>query len=363
MKGLDLMKMMRFAVALVAGALLTSGCTEKPKVLRLYTWLDYISPEVVAAFEKKYDCTVEISIFDNNEEMISKLRTDGCDGYDVIVPSTYVVRQMAKERMIVPIDHSRCPNVRKNFKKGYVKVVPEDPELKYAVPYSISPTGFLYATNRIPRGVDINSWAVLGNPAFKGRISLLDDMREVIGAGLMYLGYSLNSTNEQEITAAVAQVEKWLPNVHHWDSEDYKFEVPTGRIWIGQGFGQVARQVILGDDETPPRRDLAFAYPKEGFNYSCEELVLSAGCRNDDLAYAFLDFLYSDPEIGRTNMQYVYGVLPSEPAIAALDPEFRRCIEAEAEVLPRAQVLRGFDDRPDIQALYERLWEKIIRER
>ena len=357
------MKTMRLAVAMVAGALLLTGCTDEPKTLRLYTWLDYISPEVVAAFEKKYDCTVEISVFDNNEDMISRLRTDGCGDYDVIVPSAYVVRQMAKEGMIAPLDHARCPHVRQNFDKGYSMVVPEDPEFEYAVPYSVSPTGFLYATDRIPSGVDIDSWAVLGNPAFKGRISLLDDMREVIGAGLMYLGYSLNSTNEQEIAAAVGQVEKWIPNVHHWDSEDYKFEVPAGNIWIGQGFGQVARQVILGDAETPPRGDLAFAYPREGFSYSCEELVISAGCRNDDLAYAFLDFLYADPEIGRKNMGYVYGVLPSVPAIAALEPEFRRGIAAETEVLHRAQVLRGFDDRPDVQVVYERLWEKIVRER
>lgn len=355
--------MKKMMIAAMAGALMLAGCAEKPKVLRLYTWLEYTSPDVIAMFEEKYDCTIEVTLFDNNEEMISKLREDGCGGYDIIVPSTYVIQQMSKEGMIVPIDHKRCPSVKKNFHPGFARVIEEDPEMQYGVPYATSGTGLFCATNCIPRGVDFASWAVFGNPAFTGRISLLNDMREVIGAALMYQGHSLNSTNEAEIIAAGEQIKQWIPNVHHWDCEDYKFEVPAERIWVGQGYDQCAVQAIFGDGEIPPQRNVAFVYPKEGYSFSCTELVISSGCWNDDLAYAFIEFLYSDPNVAKLNMEYITSAMPVAPAIEALDPEFKKFLIPSSEVLNKGQLLLGFPDRPDIQSLYERVWDMIIRER
>ena len=182
------MKTMRFVVTMIAGTLLLFGCTEKPRVLRLYTWFEYTAPEVIAAFEAKYECKVEVTNFDDNEAMMERLRTDGVGDFDIIVPSTYMIGQMVKERMIVPIDHTRCPSVKRNFLKEYSRMLPDDPELKYAVPYGISRSGLMYATNRIPAGVDVNTWSVLGNPALKGHVFMLNDMREVLGIALIYKG-------------------------------------------------------------------------------------------------------------------------------------------------------------------------------
>ena len=346
--------------ALMAIGVALSGCAEKPRVLRLYSWIEFVSPEIVDAFEKKYGCTVEIQTFDTNEAMIEHLRAEGTECCDIIFPTGYIVNQMKKDRLIIPIDHSKCPSVRRNFCRDYLSSVPEDPNLEYSVPFSISSTGFFYATNSIPKGVDVATWSVLGNPALRGRISLVDDTREVIGMGLMALGHSVNSEDAAEIKAAVDLVIGLIPNIDHWDSEDYRFEVPSGRIWIGHGYSSSSFQTIVGYQSDSLRKDLSFAYPREGYIVSCDGMVVSAGCRDRDLAFAFIEFVYADPEIGRTSMRHICSILPSTPALAALEPEFREMIVPPHEILDRGQILRSFYDKPEVQALYDRGWERIV---
>lgn len=355
-------KLMRTAAVVITGALLLSGCTEKPKVLRIYTWFEYTAPEVIAAFERKYDCTVEIVTFDTNEEMIVKLRDEGCGAYDIIVPSVYLVRQMAKEKMIVPIDHAKCPSVKRNFLREYSRMLPDDPELKYAVPYGISRSGLMYATNRIPAGVDVGTWSVLGNPALKGHIFMLNDMREVLGIALIYKGYSVNSEDADEIAAAADQVLAWAPNIVQWDSDDSLFSKAGDTIWLWHTYGDTANQ-MMSEEGPATLSGMSLANPKEGSIFSCEVMAVSSGCRNGDLAYAFIEFLYADAGIGRAHMNYNGCLLPSAPALEVLSPKFRELVVPPPEVLSRAQVLKGFDDKLEVQALYERAWERIVRER
>ena len=350
------MKKLMFVLAAVAAL---AGCTER-RTLHMYTWADYISPDVIAAFESAHGCKVVIDTFDTNEAMYAKLKA-GATGYDILFPSSYMVGLLAKEGLIVKLDHTKCPSLKRNFYTPYAKMLPEDPDLVYAAPYSSSPTILFYDPAKIPEGTDMETWNVLANPAFKGKITFLDDMREVIGAGLMSLGYSINSTKQEEIDAAVEQVLKWRENVRKFDSESYKTEVAAGSSWIGQGFGQVARQVILGEaeDGSDARPDLKYAYPREGFTESCEEMVVSSGATNPDLAYALIEFLYSNVEMGVKNMEYVLGMLPCTPAIEALSPEIREAVVAKPEIMEKGQVILGLESVPGAMEMYARAWDRI----
>lgn len=362
MKSMTYLRRRGAFAALVAVSLL-SGCTEKPRVLRVYNWFEYISPEVVSAFETKYGCTVEVTNFDDNEAMMERLRTDGVGDFDIIVPSTYMIGQMVKERMIVPIDHARCPSVKRNFAKEYVRMLPDDAELKYAVPYGISHSGLLCATNRIPKGVSVDSWAALGNPVLKGHVFMLEDMREVLALALMYQGHSVNSEDEEEIKAAADQILQWCPNVRKWDEDDSLFENDDGTLWVWLTYGDTANNLLLGGEGPAAKAGLTVSCPKEGCLFSCEEMTISSACRNADLAYAFIEFLYSDPGVGTAHMNDTGCLLPSVPALKELSPELRRLVLPSPEILSGGQVLEGFDGKPEVQALYERAWERIVRER
>lgn len=326
--------------------------------LHIYTWCDYIAPDVLTSFEKALGVTIVVDTFDSNEAMYAKLKAGGT-GYDIIMPSSYQIESMAREGMIDELDHAKIPNVRKNFDPSFTRQI-LDPTFKYNVPYAVTYTGFAYAKDRIPEGADVNSWAILGNPALKGRISLLDDIREVIGGGLMYLGYSINSTDPKEINAAVDQVLKWRANVRKFDSESYKTEVPGGATYLGHGYSTDTTQVIVGDDEAgaPARDDIGFALPKEGYTIAFDEMVIASGAKRKDLAYAFINYIY-DGDVAAANMDYICGPNPVKPGIEKLDPDYRSLIVLSDEQLKKGQVLRGFADRPEVLELYNKAWDRI----
>lgn len=329
---------------------------EGEAVLHVYTWSDYISPDVLASFEKALNCKVKIDTFDSNETMYAKLKAGGA-GYDIIMPSSYLVSLMAKEGLITKFDHARIPNVRKNFDKNFSSQI-LDPTFLYNVPYAVTYTGFMYIKNKVPAGVDINSWKALENSAFNGKVTLLDDLREVIGAGLMACGYSINSRNPAEIDAAVETVLKWKKNVRKFDSESYKTEVASSATWLGLGYSTDATQVIIGEEEGDARDDIGFALPKEGYTIAFDEMVLSSKSKNVDLAYAFINYLYNG-DVAKVNMEYIMGPMPVKPGIDALDEGYRSQIVLSEEIITKGQPLMPVDDDPAVMELYNKAWDKI----
>jgi len=175
------------------------GCGPAKPELHIYTWSDYIAKGVIAKFEKENGCVVKVDTFDSNEAMFARLKA-GASGYDIIMPSSYQIPAMIKCGMVLELDHSKLPNVRRNFDKDYAACI-LDPTFDYSVPYSVTYTGFAYRKDKAG-DAPIDSWKVFETDAFKGRMSLLSDMRETIGGALKALGHSLNSTRKDEIDAA-----------------------------------------------------------------------------------------------------------------------------------------------------------------
>jgi len=187
-------------IALLAAstAFLTS-CGQKKTVLRIYTWGDYFAQDILDAFEEKYDCTIQLDEFDSNESMYAKVKAGG-GGYDLIVMSTYTAKLMYEQGMLDKMDHSKLATVNKYFDKKYEHLT-LDPKLEYTIPYFVSFTGIGYDTEKVK---DFEpSWAMFEREDLKGRTSLLDDHREVIGCALITLGYDVNETDQAKLDEAV----------------------------------------------------------------------------------------------------------------------------------------------------------------
>ncbi|MBE6381903.1 MAG: spermidine/putrescine ABC transporter substrate-binding protein [Lentisphaerae bacterium] len=344
------------ACAIVALAA-TAKETETP-VLRIYTWADYVSPEVVEGFEKSANCRVEIDTFDSNETMFEQIKA-GKKDCDIIMPSSYLVELMAEEGLVVELDHSKIPNVRKNFDKRFAKLI-LDPSFRYNAPYAVTYTGLMYDKGKVPTGTDVTSWSILDNPAFKDRITLLDDQREVIGAALIALGYSINTKKPEEISAAAECARRWRRNILKFDVEGYKASIASGETWIAHAYSTDAMQVIHGNRRqgVAPRPDLAFVLPKEGFVIAFDEMVISAHSQNPDLAHAFIDYLYRG-DVAKANMEFIIGLMPVKPGIDSLGKELSDMIMLDAETVKRGEVLGSFEDDPKTFDLYNNAWTKI----
>ncbi|MFA6633072.1 MAG: spermidine/putrescine ABC transporter substrate-binding protein, partial [Kiritimatiellia bacterium] len=256
----------RLIALLGLSAALFAGCGPKRPTLHLYTWSDYLDPELVAAFEQAHGCRVKVDTFDSNETMYAKVLA-GSGGYDVIFPSSYQISLMAQNNMLRPLDKAKLPNVTANFDPAYTGVI-LNPDMTYNVPYAVTFTGLAYRKDKTG-GAAVDSWASLDNPVFKGRISLLNDFRETLGAALKSLGYSLNSTDPAELKQACEVVLRWKKNIAKFDNEQYKTGIASGEFLLGHGYSGDIAQVMLEDAE-----NIGFAFPKEGFTAACDEMVI-----------------------------------------------------------------------------------------
>ena len=342
------MKKILKIASLVLGALVFVGCGPTKPILHLYTWSDYLDPELVAAFEKANNCRVMIDTFDSNETMYAKVLA-GSSRYDIIFPSSYQISLMAKNNMLLQLDKSKLPNVAAHFDETYKNTI-LNPEMTYNVPYAITFTGIAYRKDKTG-GAEI-SWASFDDPAFKGRSSLLNDFRETIGAALKSLGYSLNSTNPEELQKACEVVLRWKKNIAKLDNEQYKTGIASGEFVLGHGYSGDIAQVMIEDPV-----NIGFAFPKQGFTAACDEMVIPKGAKEVALAHTFINFIY-DPDNASKNIQYICTVMPNKDAIARLPEKFRSnpAIIPPAEVLSKAEVLK---DLGAANALYSKVWDTI----
>ena len=339
------------SIASVALALcMATGCGTPKPVLRICTWSDYIDAGVLRQFEEQSGCRVEVKTFESNEEMFDRLKAGG-SGFDIVTPSSYVIPLLEKEKLIQPLDHAKIPNMRKNFDRAFAGEV-LDPAFTYSAPYMVTYTGLVYRKDKLPKGLSADTWDVFDSPSLSGRASLLDDMRETIGAALKSLDCSLNTVRQEEIDKAVEVVLKWRKNAPTLDNAQYKESVASGEWIVGHAYSSDAIQMMLKDD------NIGFALPKEGFTIAFDEMVIAAGAPQRDLAHKFIDFVYT-PEVAKANVEGVCAPMPVRGVIESLEPKLRRLVEVDANTFRRGEVLQNLDDDPAVRDMYLKAWERI----
>ena len=343
-------RFLSLALAVTAVMLMAAACGKPKRVLHVYNWGDYISADAVREFEKKFDCSVKIDVFDSNEGMYAKLKA-GAGGYDVIVPSSYTATMMYEQGMLADLDHSKLPNVDRYFDRSYSNLL-LDHDLKFSVPYFVSFTGIGYDTTRVKNFEP--SWTMFEREDLKNRCSLLNDLREVIGAGLVMQGYSVNSVNPEEIAKATEQVLKWKKNIAKFEVDDAKRALASGEFFLIQTYSGDMLQVSM---EKP---EIAFVIPREGSTATFDNFAIMKDSENQDLAHAFINFMY-EPEIAAKNMDEIMYVMPHTEAIQLVDEKLRKnpAFSIPPEVRARCTPLLDLKDK---NALFIKAWDKIRAE-
>ncbi|MDR2143014.1 MAG: extracellular solute-binding protein, partial [Treponema sp.] len=186
--------------------------------LYIYNWTYYTPDTVIEKFEQEYGVTVIYDEFDSNEAMYAKLQSGG-SGYDIVFPSQDYVSIMIKQNMLEKIDKSKLSNLG-NVSPYVLEKTTFDPNMDYSVPYFWGAAGLTVNTAKLPDYE--KSWSIFGRKDLRGRMTMLDDMREVLGDALVSLGYSVNTTNQAELAKAAELVDKvWKPNLTKFDAEAF----------------------------------------------------------------------------------------------------------------------------------------------
>jgi spermidine/putrescine transport system substrate-binding protein len=276
----------------LAAVLLLSafGCKPAQKKLYIYNWTIYTPEEVIKAFESQYGVKVVYDEFASNEEMFTKLKA-GASGYDITFPSGDYVSIMIKENMLDKIDKSRLPNF-KNIDPEIIKDIKFDPDNEYSVPYMKGASGI--AVNKKEVKDYKRDLSILLKPELKGRITLLDDMREVLGYALAENGFSVNTTNSSELEKAKELVLKWKVNLQKFDSDTYGQAFAKGDFWVVQTYEENVFTIL---DENM-KNDVDFFIPEKGPMYM-DSMVILKDSKNKELAYEFINFIHEPAQYAK----------------------------------------------------------------
>lgn len=336
---------------LLLAALFLISCSGKstgppPREVNLYVWSNYIPDRVLKDFERTTGIHLNFDTFESNEALLDKLQS-GLADYDVIVPSDYMVGIMRRQKLLYELDRSRIPNAR-NIGQKFMNP-PYDPGNVYSVPFLWATTGIGYNRKKVTEVVD--SWGVLWDPKYAGRLLMLDDMRECFAVALKWKGHSLNSTNLAELQEAKDLLMQQKPLLKAYDSSNFDGILMAGDVWITHGWSGNIALVTLQDP------NLTYVVPKEGGPLAIENFAIPRAARHKDEAYTLINYLL-DAKVGGdiTNLSKYPNT--NEAARAYIKPEILNnpVIYPDEATLARCELIR--DIGPTYQVL-DRFWTEI----
>ena len=169
------------------------------QTLNVYNWGEYIDMNVIYNFEKEYDVKVNYDRYSSNEEMYTKLATGAT--YDILIPSDYMIERLIREKQLQKIDKSVVTNL--NLLYEGVTGLDFDPDNTWSVPYLWQNVGIVYDTTKISREkMEEKGFSIFLDPEYDGHAYMYDSERDAFMVAFKALGYSANTENDEEITAA-----------------------------------------------------------------------------------------------------------------------------------------------------------------
>ena len=311
--------------------------------LNLYNWAEYIDEEQLAEFEGEFGVNVTMDVYDSNEAMQPVIAA-GNSGYSLIVPSDYMVGIMIAAGNIQQLNKDAIPNAA-NVSASFSDLV-YDPDAEYSLPYQWGTTGLAVDTAVV--GTDFpRSWALVFDPAvadeFSGAITLLNDPRETLGAALKYLGYSLNTTSEDELNEAKDLVAATRTRLAAFETDQADELLTTGQTVIAHGYsGDMFTQFLETDDPS----QYVYFVPEEGGTRWIDNMAIPFDAPSPCTAHTFINWLL-DGEQGAALSNWNYYGSPNDAAIDGLDEELQTFITDPATA--PLDVLESIQDTGDFE--------------
>lgn len=310
--------------SLLLSALSLAGCGNKGGVpstgvtINVYNWGEYISDgqegsmDVNAEFEKRTGIKVNYTTYENNESLYAKLSSGAAD-YDIIIPSDYMVGKMIAEDMLAKLNFDNIPNYQ--YIDEEFKGLEYDPNNEYSVPYTWGTVGIFYNKAVVAQeDIDRQSWDILWNEKYAGEILMFDNPRDAFAIALKRLGYSMNSTDPQEIAAAAAELQKQKPLVQAYVMDQIFDKMANNEAVVAPYYSGDA---IILLEENP---DLGYFVPKEGTNRFVDAICIPKNAPHQKEAELYINFLL-DPEVALANAEYIGYSTPNTEAFKNLDAE------------------------------------------
>jgi len=331
----------------ILGMTALAGCSRasRPR-LNVYNWSAYVAPDTISNFEAEFGVKVRYATYESNEEMLAKVVT-GNSGWDIVFPTYTRIKPMLDYGLIQPLQHEWLPGLS-NLDPRF-RAPTWDRDLRWSVPWMWFATGIVY--NRDVRPAPTR-WADLWDSRLKGRLTMLDDPEDMLGACLKKIGLSFSSTDPAELQRAKQEAIAQKPLVRAYLNAEVRDQLVSGDVLAAQLWATTAQQAI---DAGPT---LAFAYPEEGFPLYCDCAVILRESQRSRLAHQFLDYLLR-PKVAAAAADYSRVATPNGAAKGFL-PEATRdssTLYPPPSILERGEWPQTLP--PDAQRLRDRIWTEI----
>ncbi|MFV0363222.1 MAG: extracellular solute-binding protein [Suipraeoptans sp.] len=316
----------------------------------VYNWGEYLDPDVLTMFEEETGISVIYEEYETNEIMYPKIAS-GAISYDVVCPSDYMIQRMIENDLLQEINYDHIPNI-KNIGNTYMEQSKQfDSENKYSVPYCWGTVGILYNKTMVDEPID--SWSVLWDEKYKDNILMQDSVRDAFGITLKYLGYSLNSTDRDELNEAKNLLIKQKPLVQAYVIDQVRDKMIGNEAALGVIY---SGEAIYTQEENS---DLEYVIPKEGSNVWIDSWVIPKNAENKENAEKFINFLCR-ADIALMNFDYITYSTPNEAARALIKDEDIKnstiAFPSDAE-LTNCETFQFLGDENDV--LYNELWREV----
>lgn len=322
------------------------GSVAKGGELNVFIWSNYIPDSVIADFERRFDTKLNVELYDSNEALLAKLQSGGVS-YDIVVPSDYMVTVLREQGLLSELNRDLISNIS-NLDPRFTGL-PYDPVNEYSVAYMWGTTGIAYRNDKVDGPIE--SWAALWDSRYRDRLSMLDDVRETMGAALKLTGKSLNSADPTELEQAARLLSEQKPLVKAYDSGGFDQLLLSGDVWIAHSYsGQIAKAMA----ENPA---ISYVIPKEGCTIFVDNLCVPRSSRRKELAHQLINFVLE----ARTAADIANGTGYSSPNLAAralIRPDLlaNEAAYPPREALDRCEFIRELGP---VISLYDRLWTEI----
>ena len=347
------------ACVLLVTLIVTGRSVKSDRVVNVCSWGEYIDESLITRFEEETGIRVNYQTAESNEALYSLIKMGGAD-FDVIVPSDYMIARLIEEDMLAELDYDNIPNF--DLIDDTYKHLSYDPENKYTVPYTWGALGIIYNTAMVSE--PITSWSAMFDPQYAGQVLMINNSRDAIGAALLSLGYSLNTTDESQLEEAFNLIKQAKDNGVY---QAFVMDEVFGKM---EGGNAAIAMYYAGDYLTmlENNEDLAFVIPEEGSNWFVDAMCVLKSSQHKDEAEEWINLIAST-DANLANIDYIWYASPNAEALEEypayyqevndeeLDPELYEIMAPSEETLARCELYKNLPKAT--LRLYDSLWTRL----
>jgi len=318
--------------------------------LYIYTWSQYTDQALISTFTNQTGIKVVADVYDSNETMMAKIEAGGGSAYSIIYPSDNTVTKMHGKDLLAEVNHEHLIGLDNLFPR--FQSPSYDPKNRFSIPFSWGTTGLIYNSTKLATPPTDWSYLWQNKEQLNKRMTLLNDVREVLGASLRMLGYSYNSRREEEIKAAYENLKLLKPAIAAFDTDAWQNQIVAGDLLLAMCYSSDAVKIAK---ENP---QLKFVIPQSGSSLWTDTIVIPKSAPNSSGAYEWINFILQ-PEISAQLSARLSIATPNRAGFEELPKK----IQKNANLFPPEAIL-GKCERitplGKVEEIYARYWTELL---